>query len=68
MVDAIEYRLLSVWAQGERGADQKAVEFTATRTSFLMEAGGVEFNMTFLSPIEVRTIIILAIISKKADL
>ncbi|KAF7428113.1 hypothetical protein PC9H_007332 [Pleurotus ostreatus] len=52
VVDAVEYRLLSLWAQGEQGAVQKAVEFTATRTSFLMEAGGVEFNVTFLSPIE----------------
>ncbi|KAL4258458.1 Glutaminase GtaA [Pleurotus pulmonarius] len=51
VVDDNEYRLLSPWAE-KKVANQKAVEFTATRTSFLMEAGGVEFNMTFLSPIE----------------
>lgn len=63
MVDGNEYRLLSPWAE-QQVADQKAVEFTATRTSFLMEAGGVEFNMTFLSPIEVRRTLTMVIESK----
>ena len=35
-------------------ANQSAVIFTPTRTSFLLDTGTVEVNMTFLSPIEVR--------------
>ncbi|KAL5536342.1 hypothetical protein ACEPAF_163 [Sanghuangporus sanghuang] len=52
VVDDTEYRMLSPWADGEKTVNQTAVEFTATRTSFLMTAATVQFNMTFLSPIE----------------
>ncbi|KAJ8496439.1 hypothetical protein ONZ45_g12430 [Pleurotus djamor] len=51
-VDGTEYRLFCPWATGEKLPSQTAAEFTATRTSFLLEVGGVRFNMSFLSPIE----------------
>lgn len=35
-------------------ANQTIVAITPTRTSYLLEAGPVIVNMTFLSPIEVR--------------
>lgn len=35
-------------------ASEKALKITPTRSSFLLEAGSVDVNMTFLSPIEVR--------------
>ncbi|EJC98578.1 uncharacterized protein FOMMEDRAFT_161396 [Fomitiporia mediterranea MF3/22] len=52
VVDDKEYRLLGKYFNGENTPNQTAVEFTATRTSFLLSAGGVQFNMSFLSPIE----------------
>ncbi|EJC98576.1 uncharacterized protein FOMMEDRAFT_170841 [Fomitiporia mediterranea MF3/22] len=52
VVDNKEYRLLGGYFNGENTPNQTAVEFTATRTSFLLSAGGVQFNMSFLSPIE----------------
>ncbi|EJC98580.1 DUF1793-domain-containing protein [Fomitiporia mediterranea MF3/22] len=52
VVDDKEYRLLGQYFSGENTPNQTAVEFTATRTSFLLSAGGVQFNMSFLSPIE----------------
>ena len=33
-------------------ATQKSVEFTPTRTSFIMTAGPMDVNLTFISPIE----------------
>ncbi|KAJ8469414.1 hypothetical protein ONZ45_g16902 [Pleurotus djamor] len=51
-VDGTEYRLFCPWATGEKLPSQTAAEFTATRTSFLLEVGGARFNMSFLSPIE----------------
>ncbi|KAL5492930.1 hypothetical protein ACEPAI_4378 [Sanghuangporus weigelae] len=56
VVDDTEYRMLSPWAAGEKTVNQTAVEFTATRTSFLMTADTVQFNMTFLSPIEPKNL------------
>ena len=35
-------------------AEQIATEFTATRTSFLLEAGAVNVNLSILNPIEVK--------------
>ena len=55
MVDGTPYQLL-----GDPGfplvslATQKSVKITPTRTSFLLQAGPVDVNVTFLSPITVR--------------
>lgn len=37
-------------------ATQKSFTFTPTRSSYLLQAGKVNVNMSFLSPIEVRVI------------
>ena len=34
-------------------ANQTAVEFTATRTSFIFNAGPMQINASFISPVEV---------------
>ena len=36
------------------GGTEKMLKFTPTQSSFLLQAGSVNVNMTFLSPIEVR--------------
>ena len=57
VVDKKEYRLFGQYWIGEGNATQTAVEFTATRTTFIMDAGGVRFNMSFLNPIEVSLLV-----------
>ena len=53
-VDGQAYNLLGIpGVTNHTNANQKNVLFTPTRTSFLLTAGTVDVNMTFLSPIEV---------------
>ena len=53
-VDGQSYQLLGASTVANyTAANQKSVLFTPTRTSFLLTAGTVDVNMTFLSPIEV---------------
>ncbi|EJC98554.1 DUF1793-domain-containing protein [Fomitiporia mediterranea MF3/22] len=52
VVDDTEHRLLGQYTDNNNVPNQTAVEFTATRTSFLLSAGPVQFNMSFLSPVE----------------
>lgn len=40
-------------------ANQTSVEFTATQTNFVMQAGPVIVNASFLSPIEVSLIMVI---------
>lgn len=54
MVDNTTYRILgNAPVPAIPTANQTAVEWSATRTSFLLTAGPVEVNATFLNPIEV---------------
>lgn len=55
-VDSVSYQVLGnavPSATGSVPAKQNNIEFSATRTSFLVTAGPVDVNLTFLSPIEV---------------
>ena len=55
-VDGVTYQILGVsnlTATGFQLATQTGADFTATRTSFALECGPVNVNMTFLSPVEV---------------
>ena len=55
-VDGTTFRLLGgASVPAVNLSDQTAVEFTPTRTSVISTAGPVEVNLTFWSPIEVRS-------------
>lgn len=60
-VDGIAYRVLGdAPIQNTTTANQTSVIFTPTQTSVLLQAGPVNINATFLSPIEVRSNLIEA--------
>ncbi|KAL5494578.1 hypothetical protein ACEPAI_39 [Sanghuangporus weigelae] len=61
VVDDKEYRLLGQYNDTESTPNQTLAEFTATRTTFVMTAGGMQFNMSFLSPIEARNFTLLSL-------
>ncbi|KAL5533551.1 hypothetical protein ACEPAG_11 [Sanghuangporus baumii] len=61
VVDDKEYRLLGQYNDTESTPNQTLAEFTATRTTFIMTAGGMQFNMSFLSPIEARNFTLLSL-------
>lgn len=46
---------MGVGGDGTSQANQTAMEFTATRTSFLSQCFSVAVNATFLTPIDVST-------------
>lgn len=53
MVDGTPY----IWLEGPSnvtGANIISMSLTPTRTVFVLHAGAVQVNVTFLSPIEVR--------------
>ncbi|KAL5533554.1 hypothetical protein ACEPAG_14 [Sanghuangporus baumii] len=53
VVDGTPYKLLAETNVPEIAlANQTAVEFSATRTSFIFTAGPMQINMSFISPIE----------------
>ncbi|EJC98591.1 DUF1793-domain-containing protein [Fomitiporia mediterranea MF3/22] len=52
VVDGQAYKLLGDAAIPTVNANQTAVEFTATRTSFIFTAGPMQINASFLSPVE----------------
>lgn len=59
VVDGTPYMLMGIDTTGPNNtAKQTAVIMTPTRTSFLFEAGSVEVNATYLSPVVVRSIIL----------
>ena len=59
MVDGVGVRILGVpIAPPIAAANETAVEFTPTRTSFIMQAGNVTVNATYFSPIQVRDLFI----------
>ncbi|KAL5519645.1 hypothetical protein ACEPAH_1328 [Sanghuangporus vaninii] len=61
VVDDQEYRLLGQYNDTESTPNLTLTEFTATRSTFVMTAGGMQFNMSFLSPIEPRNFTLLSL-------
>ena len=55
VIDGTAYRIMGAAPiDNVTNADQTAVEFTATRTSFIFDAGPMQINASFISPIEVH--------------
>ena len=49
-------------------ATLKAVEFTATRTSFTLTAGAMDINASFINPLEVRVKNQLSLLGSHLDI
>ena len=59
VVDGTAYRVLGdAPITNTTVANQSTVEFTATRTSFILTAGKMDVNVSFISPVEVRTTLV----------
>ncbi|PAV21986.1 hypothetical protein PNOK_0194300 [Pyrrhoderma noxium] len=51
-VDGTTYTFLGVPSISQQKATQKSLEFTSTRSTFVLSAGPVDITATFLSPVE----------------
>lgn len=59
VVDNRTYRLIGIDSFNP-AANITSIEFTPTRTSFIADAGPMQFNISFISPIEVMVLLLFS--------